>query len=134
MKKKGGILKNLSLIGCIAALILLVIPAASAEVFIPAPYTIGAFPVQNPVNGESITGLPGLLVSPAAVSSYIPLAPAAGIIDFPTGTLYPGNSAIINPAIIGTGTAQQTFGAYYTGSGASTSGFRNAGARYMCSL
>jgi hypothetical protein len=134
MKNKGGILKNLSLIGCIAAMILLVTPAVSAEVFIPAPYSMEVIPGQDPVYGGSIIGPSGSIVRPASISTYVPLAPAAGIIDYPSGILYPVNSVLVNPAIMGSGSAQQTFGAYYTGSGTSLSGFRSAGARFMCSL
>jgi hypothetical protein len=135
MKKKCSIMKNLYMIGCIAAMFLLAIPAVSAEIFFPAPYSMEVFPGQYPVYGGPITGLSGSLVRPGElIPSYRPLVPAAGIIDYPTGSLYPANSVIVNPAITGLGSSQQTFGAYYAGSGTRSSGFRSAGTRFMCSL
>jgi hypothetical protein len=135
MKNKGGILKNLSLIGCIAAMILLVTPAVSAEVFFPPPYSMNIIPGQYPVYQGFISGFSGSFVQPVeAVPSYTPRSLVAGIIDYPTGTLYPVNPLIVNPAITGSGSVQQTFGAYYTGSGTRSSGSGGAGARFMCSL
>jgi hypothetical protein len=76
MKNKGGILKNLSLIGCIAAMILLVTPAVSAEVFFPPPYSMNIIPGQYPVYQGFISGFSGSFVQPVeAVPSYRPLVP-----------------------------------------------------------
>jgi hypothetical protein len=44
------------------------------------------------------------------------------------------NRIIIDPAVSGIVSTQHTVGAYYAGSGASSSVFRSSGARFICSL
>ncbi len=137
MMKKCSILKILSLTGCIAAMFLLVAPAVSAEFFYPTPYSLEAFPGQCPGYCGPITVSSGSPVPAGAFSpSYIPLAPGSGIIDYPAGAIaiQPVSSVTVNPAITGLGSGTQTYGAYYAGSGARSSGSCCVGARFMCSL
>ncbi len=137
MMKKYSILKVLSLTGFIAVMFLLVTPAVSAEFFYPTPYSLEVFPGQNPGYGGPITVSSGSPVSAGTLCpSYIPLAPGSGIIDYPAGAIaiQPVSSVTVNPAITGLASGTQTYGAYYAGSGARSSGFCCVGARFMCSL
>lgn len=131
MKKTGNLFKHLSLIGCIAAICVLLAPAVTAEVFIPVPYSLG--PGQESVIGG--TSVPGPLMTPLTViPSSFPGSTGNGIISYPIGISYPVNPTISLPSIAGQGAGSQVIGAYYAGSGTRPAGFGSTGARYMCSF
>jgi hypothetical protein len=112
MKKQCNILKNLFLVGLMTIIFVLVTPAVSADVFFPTPYSMGPSPVQYPIIGESVIGLGPFLNPGVIVPANMPLASDLAIPDYSTGMLYPMNSVIINPAIIGSGSSIQTLGGY----------------------
>ena len=126
-------MKNLFMVGLITMILVLVTPAVSADVFFPTPYLMGPSPVPYPAIGESIIGL-GPFVNPGVIMpANIPLASDLAIPDYSTGMLYPMNSVIINPAIIGSGSAIQTLGGYYEGRGTRSGRFGGTGG-FSCSF
>lgn len=122
MKKPGSMLKHLALIGCITAISILLAPAVSAEVFIPAPYSVGA--------GGTASGSPVVPVVP----SLPPVSTGTGMSDYPAGIVYPLNPALSIPSITGQDAGTQIPGTYYAGSVLRPAGFSSSGAKFMCSF
>jgi hypothetical protein len=133
MKKQCNTMKNLFMVGLTAMIFVLVTPAVSADVFFPTPYSMGPSPVQYPVIGEPVTGSGSFVYPGVIVPANIPLASDVAIPGYSTGLLYPMNSGIITPAIIGSGSTIQTLGGYYEGRGTRSGRFGSTGG-FSCSF
>lgn len=133
MKKQRSLVKDLFLAGLVALTFVLVTPAVSADVFFPTPYSMGPSLIQYPVIGEPVIGS-GSFVNPGViVPANIPLASNVAIPYYSAAMIYPTNSGIINPVIIGSGSTQEVPGAFYKGKGSSSGRFGGSGG-FSCSF